>query len=152
MPDDRDDEPFTTDRPTIYTLGYGAGWSDAEIREAIARTRGLLVDIRYKPTSRDPRWRRARLERTFDLHYLHLREFGNENYKGGPVKLVAPELGVEKIRNFLGRGLHPILMCACKTARHCHRRDAGELVAERLHARLVHLEPQAFRDPGPLLA
>jgi uncharacterized protein (DUF488 family) len=133
---------------TIYTLGYGGGWDHALVLRAIEAVDGILVDIRFKPSSRDPRWRQPALRRVFGERYLWLQAFGNENYKGGPVRLLDPDDGVARVAALLGHGTPPILMCACRGWAGCHRRNAAELASSQLGVPVVHLEAMRFQPPA----
>jgi uncharacterized protein (DUF488 family) len=123
----------------VYTLGY-LGLDPNDLLRYMKATGALLVDIRYSPKSRDQRWHWGRIMH-FVGHenYLHLREFGNQNYKtSGPIQLANPALGMEKLRLIL-RKRPVILLCACRDWRACHRRQAAEYIQKATGAEVEHL-------------
>ena len=69
--------------------------------------------------------------------YIHVRELGNVNYKGGPVEIEDLEAGLCKLRAILERG-PAILMCMCSNLRRCHRKVAADALAGEGYA-VVHL-------------
>ena len=75
--------------------------------------------------------------------YRHALEFGNENYKGGPTKLVNPNVGVQKAGRLLLE--HPIvLMCACWKWSECHRTLVAKLLVEEFQVEVVHLDRKSM--------
>ncbi len=109
----------------IYTIGYSGRSlrSIVEIAEALDAT---LVDIRFSPASRNPDFSGKRLREALGERYVHLKAFGNENYRNdGPIKLVDPDAGVEALKAIGGAVL---LMCVCAQYHTCHRRAVAEFL------------------------
>ena len=111
----------------IYTLGY-SGRSLASLVDLVQGLNAVLVDIRFSPASRNPDFSGRRLREALGEQYVHLKAFGNENYRnGGEVKLVDPSAGVAALR---GIDQPVILMCACAHYHTCHRRSVAELLQQ----------------------
>ena len=125
---------------TVYTFGYG-GKTPQELANTAASLGAVVVDIRFSPRSRRPEWNGGQL-RDFlagqGVRYAHAKPLGNENYKGGPIKLYQPDLGVKVVQALLDT--QPVLLlCACREVATCHRLTAAELLQERLGVNVVHL-------------
>src|SRR5579864_5001696 len=104
----------------IYTAGYGSQKSIPKFAEFMERTGSLLVDVRFRPASRNPNWSRSWLQKRFGSEYLWLKALGNVNYKnGGPIELLDPEAALVILAPIIAtRPL--LLLCACKDHRECH--------------------------------
>jgi len=72
-----------------FTAGYAGRRPEALARLA-ERLDLTVFDVRFSPTSRDPRWRRPHLEKLLGDRYRHVGALGNVNYKGGPILLADP--------------------------------------------------------------
>lgn len=114
---------------TVYTVGY-SGQRPERLQALIEKLGALLVDVRFSPRSRNPRWGQPALREMFGDRYVHLPEFGNAAYKHrGQIILVDIEGGLRKTRALLET--RPIvLMCACKRHWNCHRADCASLLAK----------------------
>lgn len=131
-----------TSSHTIYTAGYGAGWSPAILVEVLDQYAAMLLDIRMKPWSKTMAWQKPSLQaRLGTSRYLHVPALGNLNYAtGGAIVLQSPAAGVRivggqlELRNVL-------LLCGCREVASCHRTVAADLLHEALGAPIVHLEP-----------
>jgi hypothetical protein len=124
---------------TINTAGY-QGSSPDILKGYVDSLGAILIDIRFRPYSRDPRWNQAAIRNLVgDDRYLWMHELGNTNYKsGGPIHLYQPHLAVPRIRQFLAQ--QPvILLCCCWNVETCHRKNAAEYLAEQLGAGVEHL-------------
>jgi uncharacterized protein (DUF488 family) len=125
---------------TVYTVGY-SGRAPQEIADIAASLGAAVVDIRFNPQSRRPEWNGGRLRTLLaeqGVRYAHVKALGNENYKGGEIKLYQPDLGVKMVQELLGT--QPVLLlCACREVATCHRSTAAELLQERLGVEVVHL-------------
>jgi uncharacterized protein (DUF488 family) len=140
----------------IYTLGYGSVKPD-DLHHWLATEDGLFVDVRLSPRSRDPHWRKETLQAQLGDRYVHLPEFGNRNYKAGdgaPVILADPANGLHRYRQLAARwpARKLVLVCACWSWAHCHRRDAALVVAEALgetESAIKHLGAVDVRRPPP---
>lgn len=124
----------------VFTLGY-SGRKPHQIKELIDQHDAVLFDIRFSPRSRVPYWSGSALEALLGkARYTHVKALGNENYRGGPTKLVNFEAGLETIR---ASAKPVILMCACKDPAHCHRTEVADMLREH------GLEVAELNDPAP---
>lgn len=124
----------------LYSYGYQGG-SPQDLQH-YASAGALILDTRLAPTSPNPLWRRASLERLLGDRYQWCKALGNVNFRsGGPVQLHDPETGLELLGQWIG--LSPVvLLCACRDWRACHRRVVAELAQEQFAGlRVVHLGP-----------
>lgn len=96
----------------IYTIGY-TGRKPQEIKEIVERLDAILLDIRFAPRSRVPRWAKKNLITLIgEDRYQHLKALGNVNYKsGGPIQFVDFEAGRAAIE---ASDKPVVLMCGCK--------------------------------------
>jgi uncharacterized protein (DUF488 family) len=120
----------------IFTIGY----TSTNPEELIALVNELgtkLVDIRISPYSKDYRWRQKNLEQYFADNYLHIKEFGNENYKIGSIKIASPEAGIARIKCVI-ENQPVLLLCACYAHEKCHRSKVASLLSETF---LLDIEP-----------
>lgn len=86
---------------TVYTVGY-SGQRPEQLQALIEKLGALLVDVRFSPRSRNPRWGQPALREMFGDRYVHLPEFGNAAYKHrGQITLVDIEGGLRKTRGRL---------------------------------------------------
>lgn len=151
---------------TIYTLGY-SGWKIEDVEAVLDRLDAVLVDVRMVPRSRIPTWNVGVLGRRFGPastgsaqgRYLWLREFGNRNYKGGPIDIVDFPAGQAKLAEITachgdlsrrsaaeteaprsrtsGRAI--VLLCGCADVKVCHRKLLAEWLAQAWRAEVEHL-------------
>ncbi len=126
----------------VYTVGYNL-WRVEAFAEQVKALDATVVDVRYRPNSRNPDWRAGSLLKRLGRAYVWMPEFGNRNYKGGPIELVNPEEGLAKLQEIE----RPILMCACASLKRCHRYEVAERVKERFGCEVVHLWPQKEERP-----
>ena len=130
----------------VYTFGYGrtkieslvayADWLDA-----------VVVDVRMNASSRLPDWNKGKMSAALGKRYVHIREFGNANYKsGGPIVLSDPATGCAKILKVLEKH-SVILLCACESVAHCHRNTVSELLLERYGLEPTHLSKKDLVIP-----
>ncbi|MCE5280321.1 MAG: DUF488 domain-containing protein [Planctomycetaceae bacterium] len=135
---------------TIYTLGY-TGWKLEAVEAALDKTNGLLVDVRMMPRSRNPIWNSGSLAKRLPGRYQWLRQFGNRNYKAGPIEIVNFESGAaELLREVAGSGRSPVLFCGCADVNICHRKILAEWLGGLWQAEVVHLtnEPLTASENG----
>jgi hypothetical protein len=132
----------------IYTVGYGAGWTPAQLAIELERLDAELWDIRYRPTSRQPAWTQAELQALLGPRYRHEAGLGNVNYQGGPIVLAHPAQALPCARDTLRQ--RPImLLCQCPNALTCHRSSAATFLAEQLGGvKVIHLEAPAPSPAG----
>lgn len=140
--------------PTILSFGY-QGQRLPDLVAYVATSHAVVADVRLKPFSRHPDWRRGVLARYLGDHYVWIEALGNLNYKGGgPVVLKDAEEGLATVRRLLHRH-RVILMCACADAAICHRTVvAARLMAEGVIVRALDLAGEMrardTRQPGLL--
>jgi hypothetical protein len=106
----------------IWTTGY-AGWpSWIALNAAMKRDEPLLVDIRLNPWSDQPDYQREILEKRLGERYLSLPEWGNVNYKRGPIQIRDFQAGLRRLVALTP--LRPVvLMCGCLSYGSCHRAE-----------------------------
>lgn len=116
----------------LYPFGYGAKGSKERLEQLMADETIRLIDIRFNPRSSMSWWNDFALQRTWQDRYTKLGAFlGNINYKGGPIKLVNPQVGVTQLLSILKKN-NVILLCACAQYTTCHRRIVCELLKEQM--------------------
>lgn len=132
-----------TDQPLhpLYTIGY-SGQTLEGLRARLDELGAALVDIRFSTGSRVKHWRGPELKAYFGDRYWPVSCLGNENYRGGPIKLSNPELAVAPMRATL-QARSVILMCGCSDVNQCHRKDAAAFLQEHLGVQVIHLPPPA---------
>ena len=111
--------------PQVYTFGY-SGRKLSDLVTLAEELDATVFDIRYSPRSRAPQWNKSSLMAALGDRYRHCRDFGNINYRGGPIELVNYEAGKQAIEQS-DRAV--ILMCMCKDLRSCHRNHVAERLA-----------------------
>src|SRR5690606_10505956 len=109
----------------LFTIGYSGSTSD-DLARFVEHLDAVLVDIRYSPASRNPDFSRKRLSERLGARYVHLKSFGNVNYRsGGPIEFMNEEDAILRVACLLDE--HAIiLMCACSHLHECHRKPASE--------------------------
>jgi uncharacterized protein (DUF488 family) len=133
-------------QPTLYTFGYLASSAERTFAELI-ETKTPVVDIRYKPVSRQWQYNQQVLSGRSGILYYWIEELGNERYKEAlsgkysepRIKLHNVRAGLVKLKAILDRHGKAALMCACAAATTCHRRTVADLAAERLGYHVIHL-------------
>lgn len=124
---------------TIYTIGYNAGWTLAQLKVQLRHYDADLIDIRYRPTSTRAEWQRHALPAVFGSHYRHIGALGNRNYaNGGPIELAAPDHAVPQLRDLLAQR-SIVLLCGCPDVATCHRAIAANWLSQRLGNPVLHL-------------
>lgn len=109
----------------LYTYGYQGG--SQEDLQHYAAAGALILDTRLVPTSPNPLWRRASLERLLGQRYRWCKALGNVNFRsGGPVQIHDPAAGLELLGTLLWQS-PVILLCACRAWQSCHRSVVAEL-------------------------
>ena len=113
--------------PLLYSIGYGRR-DNLPILNSLMQ-RGLqLVDIRFKPWSNIPSFRRSELAATYGIQYSHIGSLGNINYKGGPIELLNPQSGIRALAAILEQR-DAIILCGCSAVQTCHRLTVANLLA-----------------------
>jgi uncharacterized protein (DUF488 family) len=115
----------------MTTEVYGISYSKKQPADILRRAMQLdavVFDVRLSPRSRRPEWNKGRLQDAMGDRYQHVPEFGNINYKGGPVKIQDFDAGEALVR----QSPKPvILMCVCSDPAKCHRTVVGKMLALR---------------------
>lgn len=139
---------------TVYTWGYmqpAAGrrsaWPVAELERLRQERNALVVDTRFKPSSRLAQWRRPYLERRFGDDYVWIQAFGNANFAAGPIVLVDPAAGLAQLEPLVSAARPPLLLCMCPTTA-CHRTAVAEYLAQQAGWAIEHLVPAARSTNG----
>jgi len=123
--------PLTKKKLAIYTTGY-IGQKPEALREIAKRLDARVLDIRLSPNSRAPQWRKPSLEVLLRKRYLHVRELGNLNYKGGDVRLADLSTGLDIVNDQLTAGFSAaILLCSCSSYDDCHRGDVATVLLDQ---------------------
>lgn len=113
----------------IYTTGY-QGRTIYGLALAIELARAQLIDIRYRPMSMQPQWRKSALSQFFGGKYHHMPEFGNVAYKQeGVIQLQDPKRGVARLTGEFNQK-SVVLMCACREYEGCHRKAVAKILRD----------------------
>lgn len=138
---------------TVYTFGYRRR-RIADLQTEVIRLKGMVVDVRFMPFTRDQVWSKRGLERVFRTNYRWVRALGNKNYKSwtAPTELENAEAGAGEVERVIREGFAPILLCACKEPEECHRTNAALAVASRMGpaCSVEHLMPAQKATQGGL--
>jgi uncharacterized protein (DUF488 family) len=124
---------------TIYTIGY-LNTTRLNLKHKIQELNLVLVDIRLNPYSHFPFWNKNDLEDFFKEDYLHIKDLGNENYKGREIKIPNIDNGIKAIKEIYNRNKSCILMCVCSKYNLCHRKIIAEKVKEILCCEIEEIE------------
>ena len=117
----------------LVPFGYATPDAQARLEALMQNKKTMLVNIRFNPVSRwNPVWRKKTLQLTWQERYYALPCLGNINYKGGPILIANPDLGIPVLVRILQRGCNLILLCACAKYETCHRKVVCELVRQVL--------------------
>ena len=131
---------------TLYTIGCNGIPEPAEMADVLlALGVDVLVDVRWKPYSRKPKFNKKKLEhaqgpmKSVGLDYLHNRDLGNDLVGTGGRRIHNPAVGLERLSDEVKSRVVAI-MCQCGPAEECHRIDVARMMAERMPSlRIVHL-------------
>lgn len=145
-----DTVPYVRPRKYVWTIGYQSEDAPRILDElfhpgdpeACCR---LLVDIRYRPTSRlQPQWRRKRLQEKYRHQYRYLYALGLKPSSSGFIKLVHEDAGMLCLESWLADGWDIVLLCACADEDVCHR----TLIADQLRFRVQLHSQQTIVFPS----
>lgn len=112
----------------LYLAGYNSPGTLERLDELVHSCGAIVLDIRFSPWGK-PGVRKADLERRYGSSYRLCSPLGNENYRGGPVKLRDEAAGVELIKRLLSEGRAVVLLCCCADPRECHRTHIAGLIS-----------------------
>src|SRR5215203_3440626 len=119
---------------------FGFGYSGKTPHDLLAVAEDLgatVLDIRFSPRSRRPEWSRKRLSQLLGPRYIHVPQFGNVNFKGGPVQISDPEGGLAAFDATSGA---VILVCICADSSTCHRSNVAALLGAVPGVRVVEMD------------
>lgn len=117
----------------LYSAGYASIPTADELGQVAVALDAVVVDIRMRAWSRRPGWSGMELVRYIGPgYYTHIPQFGNVNYKGGPIQLRNPAAGLKLFGSHVGRERRAaILLCGCADYERCHRKTVVELLQGR---------------------
>lgn len=131
--------------PQIYSIGY-SGIPPADILAYAKSVNALVVDTRISPRSRNPVYTRKRLTELMGERYQHIRNFGNQNFKGGEIMIQDFDAGLAEVRADL-ESRPVMLMCVCSSHTTCHRNVVIEMLLSHYpQATVTHLSKHDVRD------
>lgn len=139
---------------TLYTVGY-SGWDPAMFVARMQDLSATVVDVRLKPYSQSPHYRKLMLEASLPSYIWLGNYFGNLNYKArnAPVHLLNPSQGIAAFRVLrMAYDTPLVLLCGCPSPRTCHRLAVATLlqgVADLKITGITHLFPH---DPDQVVA
>ena len=116
----------------FYTAGY-AGQSPEALNRIAGDLDAVVIDIRYNPVSRDPRWSFGALSAAVGVRYKHVPAWGNPNHHTGRTCAIADYIGgLSDMTTWSRLWLkeNAILLCGCSDPETCHR----TLLAQKLAA------------------
>ncbi len=126
----------------VYTVSY-SGWTPEQILEKAEELDATVIDVRIKPASRMPQWRKGALQAIMGSRYRHVADLGNVNYRGGPTMLQDFTSGAKALDESLAQG--PVmLMCVCRDFANCHRKT----IVEKLFKSGRDIEHEEIPPPG----
>lgn len=107
----------------IYTIGYRILDNVSSLSRLAELTGAPIVDIRFNPfTSKEfNRYRLGDQAKINGWSYYWIKELGNENYRGGNIRIHALHLGLKKMGVLIERHKSIVLMCCCESPLLCHR-------------------------------
>ncbi len=113
----------------LYTYGYNSERGTEELKAVMAKPGAVLVDVRFSPWGR-PGTRKMDFERQYPRRYLWVKALGNENYKGGEIRIHQPAAGIRQVLHLMQIGRTVVLMCACPTPGPCHRSVVAQMIRD----------------------
>lgn len=129
----------------IYSFGY-VTTTVAQLKEWLDQNDAVLLDIRFSANSRNPDWAKSNLSNAVGVaRYTHFKTWGNENYKGGPIKLVNFDWGLQRFRALPYSTV--ALMCACGNPATCHRTHVANLLRGQGYEVNEIVWPKADKKP-----
>lgn len=115
---------------TAYLTGYTGKptRSPQQLLQLAINLGAVVVDSRYMPYSKwQKHWNRESLAQVLKAQgYLWVKDFGNQAYKEGYIKLVDPASGLDQLNNHTADTF--IILCACSDGATCHRTQVGDFL------------------------
>jgi hypothetical protein len=127
-------EHIQTQSSSIQTIGYRQPNGTAEIERLMNTDPAMvLIDIRYKPYSQAPLWRRASFSQKYQNRYIWIPALGNINYKQPEkgIQIADPQAGIAQLLALLQEGHTLLLMCGCPHYGQCHRKTVVDLLQKQ---------------------
>lgn len=131
---------------TLYTYGYEK--QTPEDLLALAESLDAkVIDVRYKPYSKDQRWVGDRLAVFLGKHYWHCKDLGNLDYKSASsIRLVDEKAGLEFLSRGVEKGRVIILLCMENSPKGCHRDYISKKMMEMFpELEVEHIMPNGKR-------
>ena len=122
----------------LYTLSY-SGLDVVDLDTWTQHLGAILLDIRFKPFSRDKRYGRDHLKHLLGDRYFHFPQLGNANYKGDTVHIHKPSEGYPRLAKGL-EGQSFILLCVCWNVEECHRKVVSDHMVDEYGVEVEHLK------------
>lgn len=124
----------------LYSVGLN-GVPAADLHAFVSEVNGVLIDVRLWPGSAPVHHRPSSLTEIFGAHYQQIRSFGNTNLlRSGPPEFLDPAAALDDFRAIRARwpDRTPIILCACWSWRHCHRREVADFLIHHGEDSSVH--------------
>src|SRR5262245_18465595 len=105
----------------VYAVGYSARGAQDRVDELLSGSNALLIDTRFSPYSKMPQWSVTSLKERYDNKYRWaVKCLGNDNYKGAPIMIANPAVGIRGLDQYLCEGYDLVLLCKCSQYETCH--------------------------------
>jgi Domain of unknown function DUF488 len=114
----------------LFDIGYSEIKDPDLLRQVAEKLDALVLDARFSPRSRNPKWNQGNLKNVLGDRYLHVKGLGNKNYKGGPIDFVDLEGAIQEVESLLTRN-PVIVMCMCPERDRCHRYEFVQIFEKR---------------------
>lgn len=132
---------------TVIPFGYGFRESMQVLQQLMEDSNTYLVDIRKSPKTGYAGFNDYELKSQFKDRYVHMIELGNANFKGGPIQIIRPVQGIDRLVKGLNKGYRLILLCGCQSYDTCHRKTAVELLKGTMpNVEVIH--PDSIIEDG----
>jgi hypothetical protein len=124
--------PTTAKLGRVATIGSHQPQAWQIVTRMVDEQGWSLVDIRYNRRSYLEEWSGSSLRRHFRDSYHAVPELGDVNHldPANPMQLLDPTMGPAKVGLLLEAGMDCLLVCACPTWQHCHRRLVATLLKQ----------------------
>lgn len=130
---------------TLYDLGYNDLKKADDLAKLAQALNAVVADVRYMPHTRNPEFSQTHLIELLGKDYVHIRELGNENYRGDGIHLVDVDKGMMLLHSLLSKK-SVILICACWDRPHCHRLGVTQEYERRYNLATQPLTRQKCRE------
>jgi len=125
----------------LFDIGYMEIKDPQLLKQVAEKLDAIIVDARFSPRSRNPKWNQSNLVTLLKDRYEHVKGLGNKNYKGGPIEFLDLEEAIREVDNLLTQK-PVILMCMCPNRERCHRTEFARIFEKRtgIHSTPLTLE------------